>query len=87
VFLYGPPPPSFDIHKHNGDDEPEDVEVIFKNIFFSEVPDLCWLYSAIPNKILVFSLTGYNKDNKFIFTHIHNATEKRTFAAFVGQIV
>jgi hypothetical protein len=24
VFLDGPPPPSFDLHKHNGDDEPED---------------------------------------------------------------
>ena len=43
--------------------------------------------SAIPNKIFVFSLTGYKKENKSNLTHIPNATVKRTFAAFVGQIV
>lgn len=42
---------------------------------------------AIPNKIFVFFFTGYKKDNTSNFTHIPNVTVKRTFAAFVGQIV
>lgn len=39
--------------------------------------------SAIPNKIFVFSLTGYKKDNKSNFTHTTSATVRRIFAAFV----
>ena len=41
--------------------------------------------SAILNKIIVFSLTGYKEANKSNCTHMPNATVKRTFAVFVGQ--
>jgi hypothetical protein len=45
------------------------------------------VFSAILNKIFKFSLTGYKKYNKWNITEISNAAVKRTFAAFVWQIV
>lgn len=62
-----------------------DTEV--KSIFFGGTRLMLAALSAIPNRIFVFFLTGYKKDNKSTFTNVPNVTVKRTFAAFVGQIV
>jgi hypothetical protein len=51
VFLDRPPPPSFDLHKHNGDDEPE------QKLYLPNVLNL-FLYSRYLRFIL-YILTKY----------------------------
>jgi hypothetical protein len=67
--------------------EYRDSELIFKRVFVGGTLLMMAVLSEIPNKMFVFFLTGYKKDNKSDFTHIPIATVKRIFVAFVGEIV